>query len=209
MKSEFLPGLPELFCWTRFGSEAGEEIEHILFRKEQERLANDGMFLWGIGNALGPSIDELTRKTARPQVVFSPIKSASRLKDVAPPAVVMWTQAEGLDGSSFTIPANSLVTSRYDPEAPRPYHFALVCYSSKPLLPLKREYKIGFKQLRNLRTGRPVGASQVTAVVHFSGRGTDDALMYDVAVLAELVNPYFVRLKNACKLRDSKVGSRV
>jgi hypothetical protein len=207
MKSEFLQGLPELFCWTRFGTEAGEQIEHILFRKEQERLANGGMFLWGIGNAVGPSITELTRQTARPQVVFSPIKTASRLKDIAPPAVVMWTEAEGLDGSSFSIPSNSLVTSRFDPETPRPYHFALVCYSSKPLIPLKREYKIGFKQLRNLRTGRPVGASQVTAVVNCTGMGTEEPPMYDVAILAELVNPYFVRLRNACKLRGSKFSS--
>jgi hypothetical protein len=206
MKSEFLQGLPSLFCWTRFGSEAGEQIEHILFRKEQERLANGGTFLWGIGNAVGPSINELTRQTARPQVVLSPIKTASRLKDIAPPAVVMWTEAEGLDGSSFLIPSNSLVTSRYDPEMPRPYHFALVCYSSKPLIPLKREYKIGFKQLRNIRTGRPVGASQVTAVVHCTGMVTEEALMYDVAILAELVDPYFVRLRNACKLQGSKLG---
>jgi hypothetical protein len=207
MESEFLSGLPNLFCWTRFGSEAGEQIEHILFRKEQERLANGGLFLWGIGNAVGPSISELTRQTARPQVVFSPIKTASRPKDISPPAVVMWTEAEGLDGSSFTIPANSLVTSRYDPETPRPYHFALVCYSSQPLIPLKLEYKIGFRQLRNLRTGRPVGASQVTAVVQCTEMGTEEPLMYDVAILAELVNPYFVRLKNAYKLQGAKSSS--
>ena len=58
MESEFLQELPTIFCWTRFGGEAGEPIEQILFRKEQERLANGGVFLWGIGNAVGPSIYE-------------------------------------------------------------------------------------------------------------------------------------------------------
>lgn len=209
MESEFLQELPSLFCWTRFGSEAGEPIEQILFRKEQERLANGGIFLWGIGNAVGPSISELMQRTSRPQVVFSPIKTAPRLKDTAPPAIVTWTEAEALDGSGFTIPSNSLVTSRYDPEMPRPYHFALVCYSSRPLIPLKRERKIGFSQLRNLRTGRPVGVSQVTAVVRRTGIAVEEPLTYDVAILAELVHPYFVRLSKACKLQHSKFSPLV
>jgi hypothetical protein len=200
MQRELFLGLPDLFCWTRFGTEAGEPIEGILLRKERERSANGGLFLWGIGNAVGPSIDELTRHTTRPQVAFSPIKTAPRLKDVAPPAVVMWTEAEAWDGSDFAIPSNSLVTSRHDPETPRPHHYALVCYSPDPLIPLKREHKIRFSQLRNLRTGRPIGASQVTAVVRCTGVTAEDSLMYDVAILAELVYPYFIRLKNAYKL---------
>src|ERR1700728_56037 len=36
-------GIPDRFCWTRFGTEAGESIEHILNRKEEERLANGGI----------------------------------------------------------------------------------------------------------------------------------------------------------------------
>lgn len=207
MQSEFLLELPETFCWTRFGTEAGETIEHILLRKEQERVANGGLFLWGIGNAVGPSISELTRHTARPQVVFSPIKTAPRLKDVAPPAIVMWTEAEGLDGSDFTLPSNSLVTSRHNPEAPRPHHYALVCHSSRPLIPLTSERKIVFNQLCNLRTGRPIGASQVTAVVRYTGITTEETLMYEVAILAELVHPYFIRLKKARQLRPSKYDS--
>ena len=148
------------------------------------------------------------QRTAKPHVVFSPIKTAPRLKDMAPPAVVIWTEAEALDGSTFKIPASSFVTSRYDLEMPRPYHFALVCYSSRPLIPLKREYRIGFNQLRNLRTGRPVGTSQVTAVVQRAGSLAKDSLMYDVAILAELVYPYFVRLKRARKLEHSTFSAR-
>jgi hypothetical protein len=207
MQSEFLLELPEIFCWTRFGTEAGETIERILLRKEQERVANGGLFLWGIGNAVGPSISELTRHAACPHVIFSPVKTAPRLKDIAPPAVVMWTEAEGLDGGDFILPSNSIVTSRYDPEAPRPHHYALVCYSSRPLIPLKHEYKIGFNQLRNLRTGRPIGASQVTAVVRCTGIATEEPFMYEIAILAELVHPYFVRLKKARLLRPSKYDS--
>ena len=51
--------LPRFFCWTRFGTEAGQPIEQILERKEQERIVNNGLFLWGIGNSLTPSMIEL------------------------------------------------------------------------------------------------------------------------------------------------------
>jgi hypothetical protein len=53
------PALPGFFCWTRIGPEAAEPIQGILRRKEQERVANGGVFLWGIGNAVGPSLSEL------------------------------------------------------------------------------------------------------------------------------------------------------
>src|SRR5689334_21338322 len=111
MNEEQLPGF---FCWSRFGIEAAEPIDQILLRKERERLANGGLFLWGIGNALGPSIRELTRRTTQPEVVFSPIKSSPRLRDQAPDAIVAWTSAEGLDGTHFLIPSHSRVISKYN-----------------------------------------------------------------------------------------------
>jgi hypothetical protein len=198
MKSKTSRPVPDLFCWTRFGGEAGEPVEQILVRKEAERASNGGTFLWGIGNALGPSIFELIRRTNNPQVIFSPIKGSPRPRDISPPAVVRWTEAKSLDGSHFLIPSNSRVTSRYDPAAPKQCHFALVCHSAKSLLPLQRDRKIGFRQLRNLRTGRPVGASQVSAVVELTSDAVDDhTLIYEVAILATLAYPYFLRLTRA------------
>jgi uncharacterized transporter YbjL len=40
--------LPEYFCWTKFGTEAGEVSHAIFGRKEIERRRNGGIFLWGI-----------------------------------------------------------------------------------------------------------------------------------------------------------------
>ncbi len=205
MKSPTPTSLPDLFCWTRFGTEAAEPIEQILFRKEQERLANGGVFLWGIGNALGPSMKELTRRVAHPEVVFSPIKSAPRSIDVEPPAIVSWIGGEGLDGDFFALPAHSRVTSKFDPSGHKFNHYALVCFSDTPLLPLRNENKIAFIQLRNLRTGRPVGASQVTAVVQRVSEGATRTAMYDVAIRAQLVHPYFVRLLRAVEVPSIQV----
>jgi hypothetical protein len=200
--------LPELFCWTRFGVEAAEPVNEILLRKEKERLANGGLFLWGIGNALGPSIRELTRRTTQPEVIFSPIKSNPKLSDQAPDAIVAWTSAEGIDGNHFPIPPHSRVISKYNPDAPRPCHYALVCFSDEPLIPLRSESTVEFAQLRNLRTGRPVGASQVTAIVEKTGPTNGTTTAYEVAIRAQLVYPYFVRLLDAVDITMHEVHVR-
>ncbi len=200
MKSPTPTSLPDLFCWTRFGTEAAEPIEQILFRKEQERVGNGGVFLWGIGNALGPSMKELTQRVARPEVIFSPIRSAPKARDVDPPAIVSWTAGEGLDGDFFALPVHSRVTSKLDPLGRKVNHYALVCFSDAPLTPIRNEDKLAFLQLRNLRTGRPVGASQVTAVVQRVVESVTETTMYDVAIRAQLVYPYFVRLLHPVQL---------
>ena len=93
--------IPLQFCWTRFGTEAAQSIDQILVRKEEERQANHGLFLWGIGNAVGPSILELVRRASVPEVIFSPIKSAPREEDVSPPAVVAWTAGSTICGDRY------------------------------------------------------------------------------------------------------------
>jgi hypothetical protein len=52
--------------------------------------------------------------------------------------------------------------------------------------------RVRFGGLRNLRSGKPLGASQVTAVVQ---RTNDECgTEYVIALRARLVEPYFVRL---------------
>ena len=195
--------LPKCFCWTRFGTEAGEPITHILERKEAERAANNGVFVWGVGNAVGPSVRELVRRSPKPEVVFSPIKSPARVQDASPPAVVAWIGGETLDGEPFCLPEHSLVTSRYDPVSPRAGHYALVCFSGAPITPARPGGTIAFNALKNIRTGRPIGASQVTAVVERGESCAEESLTYEVAIRAELVYPYFVRLRQPVVLPTS------
>ena len=195
--------LPAWFCWSRFGTEAGQPIEDILERKEQERVANRGMFFWGIGNALGPSMKELLRRTRDPEVLFSPMKSAPRPEDVSPPAVVAWTWAETLSGDFYSLPGCSLVTSWQNPLAPKGTHYALVCLSESPLVTSRGQEKIGMGEVRNLLTGRPVAASQTTAVVERKPTEDTDALTYEVAIRARLVYPYFLTLRDPLLLRGA------
>lgn len=187
-------GLPEFFCWTKYGTEAGEEISSILQRKEAERVAGGGTFLWGIGNAIGPSVDALIATAARPEVVFTPMKSRPAARDVAPARTARWHCGVGLDGASYEVPSFSTVTSRVSPS--RGHHYALVCRSDRPIRigPASRP-SFAATHVENLRSGSRVGASQVTSVV----RRIACALgllpsNYTVAFTAELVAPYFVRL---------------
>jgi hypothetical protein len=186
------PELPHHFCWTRFGTEAGEPIEAILERKEAERRANDGVFMWGIGNSVAPGLTELLAREPSPEVLFSPIRSAPRAGDIDPPAVASWTAAQAMDGEAYPLPQHSMVTSRYDPARPATRHYALVCASPGPLAVMD-DAALSFVQLRNLRSGAPLGFSQVTAVVSREDgeEGEDD---YPVAFRARLVAPYFVSL---------------
>ena len=199
--------LPDCFCWTRFGTEAAQTVEQIFSRKEEERLANDGTFLWGIGNAIGPSVGALLRRTSDPEVLFSPIKGPPKSLDVAPASVVAWALGETLDGSAFALPQYSLVTSRYNPCSPGRVHYALVCYSERPLGSSGAAARLEMGGLRNLVTGRRVGASQVTAVVQRDGPPAGICAPYPVAVRAKLVKPYFIRLRSPVLLAQS--GSTV
>jgi hypothetical protein len=183
-------GFPRYFCWSRFGTEAGEEIEGILSRKEKERVDNGGIFLWGIGNAVAPSMRRLVQLERRPEVIFSPIRSAPRQRDVVPDRVVIWTAARTLEGDSYELPAGSIVTSA----GRRDRHYALVCASSFPLRANPDAEMLEFSGLRNLLTNRPVGASQVTAIVRYTQRRASSRTCYAASIRAELVFPFFVEL---------------
>lgn len=194
-------GIPEFFCWTKYGTEAGEHVSSILERKEAERVAGGGTFLWGIGNAIGPSVDALLARAEKPEVVFTPMKSRPAARDVAPPRTAVWHRGVGLDGAPYEVPTFSTVTSRVT--LSRAHHYALVCRSDEPIgSQAGTRPTFAATHVENLRSGSKVGASQVTSVV----RRIACALgllpsNYSVAFTAELVAPYFVRL-DECTLID-------
>jgi hypothetical protein len=187
--------LPEVFCWTKFGDEAGEAAGSIFDRKEVERERNCGTFLWGIGQSIRPSLTKLLNVTTAPEVLFSPIRSAPARRDVLPSSIVVWYEGAGLDGRRYVLPENSLVTSRRDDRYPRDYHFALVCERSDPIHADKVDAPcLRVTSLRNLVSGAPIGSSQVTSVVRrLKDAGEADA-EYPVVATARLVAPYLVRL---------------
>lgn len=193
MRVATLP-LPEIFCWTRFGTEAGETIEQILERKELERSGNGGVFLWGVGNSIAPSLPQLLRRARDPEVLFSPIKGAPRPVDVAPAVTARWTRGRTVAGEVIELPQASSVTSRFDSGGRSSSHYALVCSTAEPLT-IADHGDVAFESLSNLVSGRRLGASQVTAVVKRDPK-IQGGVVYSVALRVNLVAPYFLRLEN-------------
>jgi hypothetical protein len=187
--------LPEVFCWTKFGDEAGEETRAIFHRKEIERQKNRGNFLWGIGQSIRPSLLELLRIDSAPEVLFSPMKSAPARHDMSPSSIVVWHEGVGLDGRPYSLPEYSVVTSRRDDRLPRDHHFALVCECHSPIsLQGRGAPNLRSTDLRNLVSGSTVGSSQVTSVVRRTQDVETSSTEYPVIVMARLVAPYLVRL---------------
>lgn len=193
---------PKQFCWTKFGSEAGEDAANILRRKEAERVGNDGVFLWGIGNSIRPSLLSLLELTVEPIVVFTPMRSPAAKHDRDPASIVEWVGGVGLTGETYALPPGSTVTSGarlgVDPRT----HYALVCRRSEPLTDQSCNMWLDEEVLRNLRTGNPVGSSQVTSVVETVNAGPRRA-RYRVAFTAELVEPFQVMLTQCVPVRGA------
>jgi hypothetical protein len=184
--------LPAAFCWTKIGTEAGEAIDEILLRKEAERLISGGMFLWGIGNSIRPSLLALLKRTREPVVIFTPMLSPAALRDVAPRRVVAWRAGRGLDGRRYMVPQWCCVTSGTSGSRPL-RHYALVCRRSDSLLTTEGG-TLSHANLRNLRTGSMVGSSQVTSVVEHRPIQPPHGLQYAIAFRARLIYPYLVTL---------------
>lgn len=194
--------IPKRFCWTKFGSESGEGIEAILARKDRERAANGGVFLWGIGNSVGPGIRALVRLESEPMAVFSPMRAKPKAIDTAPARVVVWQSARGIDGVEWDIPQGSMVVSRGDSgKGAKRAHYALVCRSEAALASTApSSAQLRFNALSNLVSGAPLGYSQVTSVVDYRGESSTSGPNYDVGFLARLVYPYFVELSDPVQM---------
>jgi hypothetical protein len=62
--------------------------------------------------------------------------------------------------------------------------------------------QIAFGSLRNLVSGRKLGASQVTAVVERTPDAAEGTSNYNVSMRARLVHPFFVKLTEHATLSD-------
>src|SRR6476620_2153900 len=147
--------LPNVFCWTRMGTEAGESLASILDRKERERQATGGLFLWGIGNAIGAAVEALVLRSPEPEVLFSCTKTPARSIDVAPDRRVVWAGAVTMSGRRYHPPKGTRVMGGIVDTRRLPPRFALVCSSDAPLQPSDHG-SFRMAELRNLVSGNPL-----------------------------------------------------
>ena len=183
-------------CWSRMQSEAGQGLEAIVARKELERRAGSGIFMWGVGNAPAVAIPALSRLGIKIPVVFSIMRSRPKIVDAAPSRIVSWQRYYDASGVIRDLPENVIITSRGDSaRRSKLSHYALMCSSA---LPLRLEYGTSFDvaAYRNVGgVGAPVGASQVTALLSRRSEPSQTS-KYEVNLQAWLTESYWVRLLN-------------
>ncbi len=194
----------DIVCWSRMQTEAGQSLNAIIARKEAERAAGGGLFLWGVGNAPGITPRKLLNERIKPSVIFSVMKGRPKPVDVAPASIVAWRTYVTGDGEELPLPAHCLVTSRGPTGSVTPSkHYALFCRSAAPL---KLDDFGGFDpdSYRNLGgTGAPVGSSQVTVLLRRTGPAKEGA--YRINLVATLTGDLWVRLGDPVILSASKL----
>lgn len=196
MKEKSMNPPPKSFCWTKMGEESGESLATIIQRKEWERQMGAGMFAWGIGQSLGRNVEAMVKNMASFPVLFSPMLSRAKKIDIEPGSVAIWTQWEDHIGNIHSLPAHVLVTSRATLPSgkEKKSHYALICQSDSPL---QNDEISGIQHsfARNALSNKPVGASQVTAVVTLVNEEQSEVgKSYPVSFQAKLEYPYYVKL---------------
>lgn len=192
----------QYLCWTRMQAEAGQDLARIIERKEAERVAGEGLFFWGVGNAPSSLIPSLAKCSVEVPIVFSVMKSRPKRADVTPSGVVVWNGYIDASGIERAVPNHALILSRRDsPTGPKKSHYALMCFSDGPLK-LNRGEPFDHRAFCNASgRGAPVGASQVTALLRPSG-SEELVADYEVNMRAVLTGSYWVRLTCPVELRD-------
>lgn len=181
-------------------AEAGQQLEEIIARKELERRAGDGCFLWGVGNPPALISNVLARAKVPVRAIFSIMKSRPKGVDLAPKRTVAWRSYIDAHGTIRPLPSYALVTSRGDSRSGvKRMHFALMCRSDEPLA-IRRGVPFDPAAFRNAGgTGAPVGASQVTALLR---RVHEDSAVpdYEANIAAWLAASYWVRLTDPIEM---------
>ena len=192
------------FCWTRFGTESGMTVEQIVRRKEMERRAS-GLFVWGIGNALGGAIGELRGRDADASALFSPMAGRAAAHDSAPDAVVAWRSYRDAAGLTKPLPPGVLVVSRaLSATGGAKRSYGLFCSTTSPLA-LQPQSEIEIGMLRNLTGTKWVGDQQTTAVVRVDPSG-HPRRRYPVSLIARLVEPYYAEMLQPIPLSNAQVA---
>ncbi|WP_439878059.1 hypothetical protein [Pseudomonas prosekii] len=203
--------IPATFCWTKMGVESGESLDLIIRRKDWERQLGSGLFFWGIGQSMGENArDAATSMDEQMKVLFSPMSSKAKRIDVTPGDIFVWNSWIDNKGNTLPLPDHVLITSRADLPSGRrkSSHYALVCKSTDSL-GRGTDLQVTAACLRNFSSDKPLGASQVTAVVRnaeFALSG-NVAKKYDVSFVAHMEAPYSVQLADPTLLSPRDVLS--
>jgi hypothetical protein len=195
----------EIVCWSRMQAEGGQQLNEIVRRKELERVANNGLFCWGVGNAPNRATAGLARDQVAVDVLFSIMKSRPKMVDIAPSTILIWRKFIDFDGRERALPRSSLVTSKGESLAgTKRSHFALFCRANSPLM-LGDFGSFDPNAYRNVgEIGGSIGASQVTALLRRVDSEDPDRASYRVNLKAKMVGSYWAKLADPIQMDSAK-----
>jgi hypothetical protein len=210
-----LKHLPPTFCWSRSGSETGEDLATLILRKEWERRLGGGRFLWGISQSLGNSAQVAALRTGSLLALFSPLAGRARHAPRKREDALVWNAWVDASGQVRQLPMHVFVASRttWPSGRARDHHYALVC-ASPTELSIGSSLNICPERLRSVSTGKPPCVSQATVVVDRVERtgepapaGKQAGKHYPIALAVELEAPYFVRLTQPTLVKARDLAS--
>ncbi len=112
-----------------------------------------------------------------------------------PWGITAWIDTQG---QVRELPVHCFITSRafLPSNRKKENHYALVCFSDQALNAQCNNTRIFPNQLRNITTKKPLGASQVTAIVNITSHADNvcNAKSYSISFTAELRSPYYIQL---------------
>ncbi len=192
------------FIWTKMQTESGVNLPAIIALKEMERIAGEGEFWWGVGSAPSRSAmrEAIDKSNGTLPILFSIMLSRPQKKDVAPGDVYSWTAWEDDNRISHPLPEHVLAVSRGRDE--KKSHNALVCRSSVPIA-IGNHGPFDPSRCQN-RSGRSVGASQVTALLQGDIDGDHSPGIYHFGFRATLIEPWVVKLVKPRKLLQTEMN---
>jgi hypothetical protein len=185
--------IPEAFVWTKIQADSGQAVRSILKRKELERQSG-GTFWWGIGESKTEKVRLLLARDLYPAILFSLMLSRPHRRDSNPDGVLLWEAYQTRRGN-MPLPPHAIVISRAHERngSPKQRYYAFVCENPTGLSH-SGGGTVDIGKLRNFGDGgKPIGSSQISAVVERAAR-TGTGLSYPITARATLVAPYAVQL---------------
>jgi hypothetical protein len=198
------------FVWTEILFKAGESPEHILLRKEAERITGSGEFWWGVDAPLGITVEVWAERSGGSlPVLFSKTRTTEERHSSQ---IRIWDTWRSLlhPQKHGRIPEHVVITTGHDP-GKRQARYALTCRSDDELY----NGTYGFCDLaqcwslkRSQRVPRLLKAHVLRkAEPLLSRKGTSSQSVYSIAFKAALVGHCFVLLENVRVLTKVELNS--
>ena len=198
------------FAWAEISFEAGESPEHLILRKEAERITGSGEFWWGVDAPLGITVEvRAERSGGSLPILFSKSRTTEARQSSQ---VRIWDTWRSLLHPQLhgRIPDHVVITTGHDP-GKRQARYAFTCHADAQL----SNGTIGFcdlaqcislkaaERVHHLRKARILRKSEPLLLRN----GPTSQSVYSIAFEATLVGHCFVLLENFRVLTKIELNS--